>query len=121
MQKRRALIKLSEQARERALYVIKLGTDEYRGYARKRNGVEGIPSVLRRSYSVDSMPVRGYLCSKLWFGIKIGAINAKRVIAATLLLLDSSVIRAFSALTSNKQSFFGHVRLYLARFSYAGA
>ena len=82
MQKKRVLIKLSTLAVVRAQYMKKLSTEEYKKYARKRNGVEGIPSILRRRYDVDHMPVRGLLRSKLWFGFKIGAINVKRVIAA---------------------------------------
>ena len=82
MQKKRALVKLSTTTIERAAYVEKLSTAEYKEHARKRNGVEGVPSVLRRRYGVDRMPVRGLLRSKLWFGFKIGAINAKRIIAA---------------------------------------
>ena len=57
-------------------------TEKYKEYARKRNGVEGIPSILGRRYGIDRMPVRGLLRSKMWFGFKIGAINVKRVIAA---------------------------------------
>jgi len=84
MQKRRALIKLSQTTIDRAEYAEKLSTEAYKACARIRNGVEGVPSVLRRRYGVDDMPVRGLLRSKLWFGFKIGAINVKRVIAAAL-------------------------------------
>jgi hypothetical protein len=83
MQKKRALVKLSTSSINRAAYVEKLSTEEYKGYARKRNAVEGVPSVLRRRYGVDRMPVRGLLRSKMWFGFKIGAINAKRMIEAS--------------------------------------
>jgi len=92
MQKRRALVKLSQSTIDRAEYAEKLSTDAYKACARIRNGVEGVPSVLRRKYGVDDMPVRGLLRSKLWFGFKIGAINVKRVIAAAL-------ISAFCGLT----------------------
>jgi len=84
-QKRRALVRLSQSTIDRAEYAEKLSTEAYKACARIRNGVEGVPSVLRRRYGVDDMPVRGLLRSKLWFGFKIGAINAKRVIAATLI------------------------------------
>jgi len=83
MQKKRSLVKISTAAVERAEYTRKLSTEEYKEHARKRNGVEGVPSILRRRYGVDRMPVRGLLRSKMWFGFKIGAINVKRVIAAT--------------------------------------
>ena len=92
MQKRAALVKLSQSTIDRAEYAEKLSTDEYKACARIRNGVEGVPSVLRRRYGVDNMPVRGLLRSKLCFGFKIGAINVKRVIAATLLSAHSVLL-----------------------------
>ena len=58
----------------------KTTTDEYKALQKKRNGVEGLPSVLRRRYNVDTMPVRGLVRSKIWFSFKIGAINVKRVL-----------------------------------------
>ena len=84
MQKKRALVKLSETTIKRAEYAKKLSTDEYKEYAKIRNGVESVPSILRRRYGIDRMPVRGLVRSKMWMGFKIGAINVKRVIAATL-------------------------------------
>lgn len=58
----------------------KLSAEEYIVLQKKRNGVEGLPSVLRRRYHVDTMPVRGLVRSKIWFSFKIGAINVKRVL-----------------------------------------
>ena len=81
MQKKRALIKLSAAGINRAAHLNKMSTEEYKEYARKRNGVEGIPSILRRRYNVDYMPVRGLVRSKIWFGFKIGAINVTRLLA----------------------------------------
>lgn len=83
----------------RAKYLRKISTDEYRKLAKKRNAVEGIPSVLRRKYHVDQIPVRGYVRSKLWYTLKIGAINAKRVI-------DKVLSPLFFALFSPKKLFF---------------
>ena len=57
--------------------------EEYTQYRNARNAVEGIPSVLRRTYNVDEMPVYGTLKSKLLFGFKIAAINAKKLAAFT--------------------------------------
>ncbi len=54
-------------------------TKEYIILANKRAGVEGIPSVIRRKYNVDAMPVRGLLRSKLCFGFKVGAYNFKKL------------------------------------------
>ena len=66
-QKKTALIRVSGKTIHRATYLKKLSTKEYQVIANKRNGVEGIPSVLRRRYGVDHMPVRGLLRSKCWF------------------------------------------------------
>ena len=84
IQKKRAVVKITETTIIRVDLSEKLNSEEYKAYARKRNGVEGIPSVLRRRYRVDEMPVRGLIRTKMWFGCKIAAINIKRVIAATL-------------------------------------
>jgi len=71
-----------------------MGTEEYKEHARKRNGVEGIPSILRRRYRIDKMPVRGLVRTKTFFGFKIGAINIKRVIKATFNLVFVICLRA---------------------------
>lgn len=83
-QKRTALVRVSGKTIQRAAYIAKLSTQDDHVLAKKRNGVEGIPSVLRRRYGVDHMPVRGLMRSKCWFNLKIGAINVMRVVAATL-------------------------------------
>jgi len=82
-QKKTGLVHVSGTMIRRAVYLKKLSNPEYKKLTRMRNAVEGIPSVLRRKYRVDSMPVRGYMRSKLWFFLKIGAMNAKRVLAWT--------------------------------------
>lgn len=56
---------------------------EYKKLANTRAGIEGIPSVLRRVYQVDRMPVMGKVRSKIWFGFKILAINIKRLVKAS--------------------------------------
>ena len=53
---------------------------EYIKLANQRAGIEGIPSVLRRRYKIDTMPIRGLLRSKLWFGFKIAAYNFKKLL-----------------------------------------
>lgn len=57
-----------------------LQTKEYIKLTNKRAGVEGIPSVIRRKYKVDAMPVRGLLRSKIVFGFKIGAYNFNKLL-----------------------------------------
>ena len=80
LQKKSAFVMVSEKMVQRATYLKKLSSEEYRTLSKKRNGVEGLPSVLRRRYNVDHMPVRGLLRSKIWFSFKIGAINVKRML-----------------------------------------
>jgi hypothetical protein len=79
-QKKTSLIHISGKTIRRAAYMKKLGEPEYRKLTRLRNAVEGIPSVLRRKYRVDNMPVRGYVRSKLWYFLKVGAMNTRRVL-----------------------------------------
>lgn len=71
---------ISEKTVQRAVYLQRYSLLEYQKLAKIRNGVEGIPSVLRRKHRVDHIPVRGYLRSKLWFGFKIAAINVNRML-----------------------------------------
>lgn len=78
--KRSAYVLITRKKIERARYFEKLSTEAYRVIHNLRNGVEGIPSVLRRRYGVDKMPTRGLVRSKIWFSTKIGAINVKRVL-----------------------------------------
>ena len=51
-------------------------TDAFKMLARIRNGAETVMSVLRRVYHVDTMPVRGLLRGRLFFGFKIGTLQA---------------------------------------------
>ena len=79
-QKKTGLVHISAKTVHRATYLKQLSKPEYKALTRKRNAVEGIPSVLRRKYRVDHMPVRGYVRTKSWYYLKIGAINIKRVL-----------------------------------------
>jgi len=78
--KNKATIRVSEKTYRTSLLRYTIGTEEYQKIANQRAGVEGIPSVLRRRYNVDSMPVRGLLRSKFWFGFKIAAMNFKSLL-----------------------------------------
>lgn len=99
IKRKMATVKLSTATMKRAEYTKKLSTEEYKAHARTRNGVEGIPSILRRRYGVDQMPVRGLVRSKMWFGFKIGAINIKRLIAA---IINSQIFTGFQEICSEK-------------------
>ena len=52
--------------------------EEGADYARLRNGVETLPSSLRRNYHTDKLP-RGRLRGKLFFGLKVGALNFRKL------------------------------------------
>ena len=80
LQKKKAAVTITKTSKNRAALAKSITTERYKELARKRNGIEGVPSVLRRKYRVDEMPVRGLVRSKMWFGFKIGAINVKRLI-----------------------------------------
>jgi hypothetical protein len=79
-QKKSYLFKVSEKTLHRLRLITKMGTSKYQELARKRAGIEGIPSVLRRRYKIDHLPVRGVVRVKVWLGFKISAINCKRLI-----------------------------------------
>jgi len=89
--KKKAVVTLSIKTINRAKHAQKLSTEKYKEYARKRNGVEGMPSVLRRRYAIDNMPVRGLVRQKMLFSFKIGAINVKRAIVYAFLLAFLSI------------------------------
>ena len=57
-QKKSFLFKISEKSLHRSQLITKMGTSEYQELAKKRAGIEGIPSALRRRYKIDHLPVR---------------------------------------------------------------
>ena len=52
-----------------------LGTAEHQALGDFRAGVEGVPSVLRRVYGIDDLPVRGLTRSRIWDHFKTIAYN----------------------------------------------
>lgn len=100
--KNTAIVRLGEATVERAKRVKNMGTDEYKKYANIRNGIESIPSLLRRKYLVDHIPTGGLPYTKLRFGFKIAAINALRVIAKALASCFDLLISLFSILINIK-------------------
>lgn len=55
-------------------------TEEFSKYAKFRNGVEAIPSLLRRRYHVDKIPVHGKNRTRLFFGFKIAALDFQKLL-----------------------------------------
>lgn len=83
-----------------------LQTKEYIKLTDKRAGVEGIPSVIRRKYKVDAMPVRGLLRSKILFSFKIGAYNFNKLLKY---LKKRGVLNTNSLLNSRLDTFIGKI------------
>ena len=70
-------------------------TEKFSEYAKFRNGVEAIPSLLRRRYHVDKIPVHGKKRTRLFFGFKIAALDVQK-------LLDYT--NSLDSYTSNKKT-----------------
>jgi len=73
--KRTVRITISQNSKNRAVQQRNRNTEEFKVLSHFRNGVETVPSLLRRLFDVDHMPVRGKLRTKLCFGCKIGGLN----------------------------------------------
>lgn len=69
---------LSVKAKLRAIQQRNRKTDNFKEMSHYRNGVESIPSLMRRRYKVDTMPVRGHIRTKMLFGFKVVALNFNR-------------------------------------------
>jgi hypothetical protein len=54
-----------------------MGSEEFKYYARLRNGVETVPSNIRKNYRLDKLP-RGKQRGKFFFGSKVGAFNFRK-------------------------------------------
>ncbi|NLD92096.1 MAG: transposase [Fibrobacter sp.] len=77
--KKKAALVISWKSAERAKQQKYMKSEEFKEYARFRNGVESLPSVLKRRYHADNMPVRGRLKTKLFFGFKVAALNFQKL------------------------------------------
>lgn len=71
---------LSWKTVSRAQQLRYMKTTDFIELAKIRNGVESLPSILRRKYRVDKMPVRGRLKTKLFLGFKVAALNFKKLL-----------------------------------------
>ncbi|MBU3128735.1 transposase [Clostridium tagluense] len=96
-QKKFNTISVSEKRRNTDLQREKMSQSEYIEIINQRAGVEGIPSVLRRRYKIDNMPIRGLLRSKLWLGFKIVAYNFKKMLVNLLKNTAGALFKFFIA------------------------
>ena len=76
--KRVAKIVTSKAAQERAKIQRNMTSEEFKNYAKLRNGVETVPSNIRRNYHLEKMP-RGKQRGKFFFGTKIAALNFRKL------------------------------------------
>jgi hypothetical protein len=113
-QKKSYLLKVSAKTLHRSQLITKMGTSEYQELASKRAGIEGIPSVLRRRYKIDHLPVRGEVRSKVYLGFKISAINCKRLIKG---LINSPIPELSTLLYNHLFSLFSFQRTYRVKFA----
>lgn len=113
-QKKSYLFKVSEKTLQRSRLITRMGTSEYQQLARKRAGIEAIPSILRRRYKIDHLPVRGEVRSKVWLGFKISAINCKRLIKG---LVNRPIPELSTLLYNHLLSLFNFQRTYRVKFA----
>ncbi len=78
--KRVAKIRITGKQIRRAALQEKMKSEEYKLYARLRNGVETIPSILKNIYNVNHMYVRGKQRCKFFFGSKVAALNFRKLL-----------------------------------------
>ena len=58
-------------------------TEEFHELCHFRNGVEAIPSLLRRKYHVDKIPAHGKRQMRFYFGFKIAALDFQKLLDYT--------------------------------------
>ena len=68
----------SLNASNRAKHERRMGSEDFKYYARLRNGVETVPSNIRKNYHLDKLP-RGKQRGKFFFGSKIAALNFRKL------------------------------------------
>ena len=77
--KRVAKVRVTGKQVRRAKQMKWMKTEEFKLFARLRNGVETIPSILKNVYGANRMNVRGKLRCKFFFGSKVAALNFRKL------------------------------------------
>ena len=112
-QKKMNVVYLSEKRYRTDLLRARMSTEEYRKLANSRAGVEGIPSVLRRRYRVDEMPIRGLVRSKIWFGFKIAAMNFKSLLKGNRRMAKALLSQFYLVFKGRFKNFSNNIIQYL--------
>jgi hypothetical protein len=68
----------SLNASNRAKHQRYMQGDDFKNYAKLRNGVETVPSNIRRNYNLEKIP-RGKQRGKFFFGSKVAALNFRKL------------------------------------------
>lgn len=76
--KRVAKLVTSKAAHERAKIQRSMKSEDFKNYARIRNGIETVPSNIRNNYHLEKLP-RGKQRGKFFFGGKIAALNFRKL------------------------------------------
>lgn len=76
--KQTASLNVSQKGRNRAICQRRMKEADYSNVYRLRNGVETVPSNLRKNYHLEKLP-RGRIRGKFFFGSKIAALNFKKL------------------------------------------
>lgn len=76
--KHTASLNVSQKGRNRAICQRRMKEADYANIYRLRNGVETVPSNLRKNYHLEKLP-RGRIRGKFFFGSKIAALNFKKL------------------------------------------
>lgn len=75
-----AFKEVSYKTVNRAKQLRYMETKEFKKFSHFRNGVEAIPSLMRRKYNVDKIPSHGKKQTRLYFGFKIAALNFQKLL-----------------------------------------
>jgi len=90
-------LKLSRYAESQTMH--DMGEETFREFVNKRNGVEGVPSVLRRAYDIDDVPYFGIWYARYTVCLSVTAMNLR-----TLLRFRQDKIRAEKEKEETKKS-----------------
>lgn len=117
LQKKMNVIHFSEKRYRNDQLRTLMGTEEYRKLTNARAGVEGIPSVLRRRYRVDEMPIRGLVRTKIWFGFKIAAMNFKSLLKGRRRMVKELLIQFYSFVKGQFVVYIGNKKQHFINFN----
>ena len=72
--------RVSQMSKIRAVLQRFRSTELFSTACRFRNGIETVPSVLRRRYNVDHMAVRGHARIRIFFGFRVAAFDFRKLL-----------------------------------------